>query len=279
MDRQDHIVTRVPVAPVRRQAGEGRQDAEVVGAWLWPTTGTPDDQAGEADEPTAIEVSLLPQTRRLLRGFPAAGLERPYVRHLEQRILRHPRDLLSHVRRLFHARSLRDSDAIAGALADLFLVLGKHGRQLRSRLLEYVEQELPPSQRRFFESHLEVGLDATEPMPDIAQSRLSKSVRGTTRIVVRANDSRGVDDRPVQLAKESITRGQYDVARAVLEGALESDPGDKEVCAELLNLYRHRNLRSGFFKTYTAMLGRQLAFPERWARLATDFESGAVSNV
>ena len=113
-------------------------------------------------------------------------------------------------------------------------------------------------------------------MPDLPQSRLSKRVLGTTRIVVRSEDHHGNIDGPVQLAHESMQDGRYEVAQALLEGALESDPGNTEVCEELLDLYRRRNLRSSFFKTYTALLGRRLAVPERWAQLAADYQTGAV---
>ena len=276
MDRHDHIVTRMPAVPIRRPGREGKEDAEILGAWLWPSTETPEYTAGAVEEQTAIEVSLLPQTRRLLRDFPVAGLERPYLQHLEQRILRNPRDLLSHVRRLFLASALRDRDSIMGALADLFLVLGQHGWNLRARLLGLVEDQLTPQQYGFFVAHLENGLDATEAMPDIQQSRLSKRVFGTTKIVARSKDDSRIADGPVSLARESLANGQYDVALVLLEGALDSDPGDKDVCEELLRLYRSRNLRSSFFNTYTALLGRQLAYPERWAQLAADYRSGAV---
>ncbi len=272
MDTQDQIVTRAPVAPAPSPNRGGNRDAEILGAWLWPSSETPVPTGALAEEPTAIEVSMLPETRRLLRDFPVAGLERPYLRHLEQRIVRHPRDLLSHVRRLFLARALCDNDAIMGALADLFLVLGSRGRQLRTRLLSYVEDQLTPRQCGFFAAHLENGINAAEAIPDIPQSRLSKRVLGTTTIVVRANED-GDGTGPVGLARESIANGQYDVALAVLEGALDSDPGDKEVCAELLQLYSQPHLRSNFFKTYTALLGRQLAYPQRWAQLAAEYKA------
>ena len=115
-------------------------------------------------------------------------------------------------------------------------------------------------------------------MPDIPQSRLSKRVIGTTRIVVRSSDDNRLSAEPARLARESIAKSQYDVAQAVLEGALESDPGDKATCEELLQLYKRKNLQSSFFKTYTALLGRRLAYPERWAQLAAEFRSGAVHN-
>ncbi len=269
MESHDHIVTRIPVAKNRGEKPPG-EDVEVVNAWLWPSAALSDRYPVEQ----AVEVSLLPKSRKLLRDFPAPGLEQPYLRHLEQRVLRNPRDLLSHVRRLFIASDLGDVAATEGALADLFIILGSRGKPLRTRLLEQVADKLSTERRAFFYSHLEGGLDVNEAMPNLPQSRLSRRIVGTTQIVVRLGD-KDRTDRSVDLARESMENGQYDMAQAVLEGALESDPGDKEVCEELLGLYRQRNLRRSFFRTYTAMLGRQLAVPEQWARLSADFK-GAV---
>jgi len=52
--------------------------------------------------------------------------------------VRNPRDLLSHVRRLYLANALEEAEAITGALTDIFLVLGRRGRPLRRRLLNLV---------------------------------------------------------------------------------------------------------------------------------------------
>ncbi len=271
MESHDHIVTRIPVLRDRADGKPLGEDVEVVNAWLWPSAELSDEQAVEQE----IEVSLLPKSKKLLRDFPAPGLQQPYLRHLEQRVLRNPRDLLSHVRRLFTASALGDVAATEGALADLFIVLGSRGKPLRTRLFKLVADELSSEHRAFFFSHLEGGLDANEAMPNLPQSRLSRRIAGTTQIVVRLGD-KDPADRAVDLARESMESGRYDMAQAVLEGALETDPGDREVCEELLGLYRQRNLGRSFLRTYTALLGRQLAVPEQWARLAADFKVGAV---
>lgn len=270
-----HIVTRIPK---RGPEDLHDEDVKVLDAWLWPATELAEAPLPERKESVAVEVSLLPQTRRLLWDFPVPGLEWPYLRHLEQRIVRNPRDLLSHTRRLYLANALGDADAVTGALTDLFLALGKHGARLRSRMLGLVGNHLTKEQLVFFEAHLQQGLRATDAMPEIVQSRLSRHVIGTTRIVCRTGvDASGSDD-PVRLARDSIARGHPDVAQAVLEGALESDPGNREVCEELLELYSVRDRRSDFQKTYTSLLGRRLACPDRWEALAKQFHPSVSAN-
>lgn len=273
---QKHIVKEVMEAPSRREDDLSGSDVEILDAWLWPAT--TETSVDEREEAISVEVSLLPPTRRLLRDFPVPGLEQPYLRHLEQRISRNPRDLLSHVRRLYLANALDDADAITGALTDLFLVLGRQGRSLRRRLLNLAGEHLTTEQFGFFVAHLEKGLDENEAIPEIPQSRLSKRVIGTTRIVSRSDNDASDSDDPIQLARDSIAGGHVDVAQAVLEGALESDPGNREVCEALLQLYSDRNLRGDFFRTYTALLGRRLACHDHWNKLAHRFRLMVAAN-
>ncbi len=270
MSIQRHIVTRVPKTPERESTHLPREDVEIIDARFWPTTELEEHAAEQHKEAASIEVSMLPPTRRLLRDFPVPGLERPYLRHLEQRIVRNPRDLLSHVRRVYLAAALDDDAKLAGALTDLFLVLGRDGRELRQRLLRLVGGQLDLQHLRFFEDHLDCGLDESEATFDTPESRLSKRLLGTTSIVSRADDANGFDD-PVRLALESISRGHDDLAQAVLEGALESDPGNRPVSEALLTLYEGRGMREDFKKTYTALLGRRLACRDRWDDLAQRF--------
>ena len=223
------------------------------------------------EEALRIEASLLPPSTRLLRDLPVAGLERQYLQHLEQRIHRNPRDLLSHVRRLLLNRALDDPEGLYGALVDLFIVLGYRGRPLRKRLLKLCAASLAPERRAFLESHLEHGLDATEDRCSTPRSSLSRQVRGKTSLVVRTGGSgRGGTDL-LDLARESLARGEDDAAQELLEGAIEADPGSEPVCLELLALYRRRNRRGDFMRTYTAILGRELARPDLWQAMATRF--------
>ena len=272
MEIHNRIVTRTLRAPERRPDELRESDVKILDAWLWPTSAT-DQLAGEPRrEAVSVEVSLLPPTRRLLRDFPVPGLERPYLQHLEQRIARNPRDLVSHVRRVYLANALGDVVSITGALTDLFLVLGERGLALRRRLLRLVENQLTPGQMAFFESRLEGGLVANEVIPDMPESRLSKQLLGTTQIVKRADPDTADSDCAVKLARDSIAKGRYDLAQAVLEGALDNDPGNGDVCDELLALYSGRRLRESFSKTYTALLGRRLAMRDRWDELARKFQ-------
>lgn len=223
---------------------------------------------GALEEARSIEASLLPPSSKLLRDFPVDGLERQYLRHLEQRIHRNPRDLLSHVRRLLLNSVLDDGEGVYGALVDLFIVLGYRGRPLRNRLLGVSGYKLTSEQRRFLEAHLEDGLEASDVHLGTSRSCLSQQVSGKTSLVVRSGDSGEPGRDLLDVAMDALARGEDDAAQELLEGALEADPGSEPVCIELLALYKRRNSRDDFMRTYTAMLGRELARPDLWQAMA-----------
>ncbi len=235
-------------------APAGTDDVHVISATLWPTGAEAADSTPDGEH---IEVSLLPPSRRLVRPLPAAGLVGPYLRHLEQRILRRPRDLEAHVRRILTIDALDEGEGIAGALADLYIVLGRQGHSLRSRMLRIVEPRLNPELRDFFRENLEPGLSPTDPMPSLPHSRLSKQVTGTTRIVASSDPE--------------LANGDDDVEERLLEGMLDADPGNPEVCDALLDLLERDDNAEHFFRIYTRFLGRRLGRAERWRRMAAGF--------
>lgn len=249
MEQPQEIVRR---STLGEESPSRSEEVRVIGATLWPTGREAAESTPDGEH---IEVSLLPPTRRLVRTFPAAGLVEPYLRHLEARILRRPRDLEAHVRRILTIDALTDGADVAGALADLYIVLGKRGHALRLRMLRIVEPGLDPELRDFFQKSLEEGLAPADPMPALPQSRLSKQVTGTTKIVSSSNPE----------------ADECDVAERMLEGMLDADPGDTEVCDALLDLLDRDGNAEHFFRIYTRFLGRRLGRPERWRRMAAGF--------
>ncbi len=269
MDKQQPIVRR-EYAPPPRATTALDMDIRIISATLWPSSAEPTTATVAAAD--AVEASLLPPTTHLVRTFPVTGLDRDYVRHLERRILRRPRDLTSHVRRILTLNELDDADGIAGALADLYIVLGRAGPALRARLLSAVEPRIESAHAQFFRDHLERGLGATDPMPSFTRSRLSKQVAGTTQIVVISEDA---DKTAVELAKDAAQQDRAGEAQQLLEGLLETDPGDEEVCETLLDLYEREHCDQDFFRTYTRSLGRPLGRLDRWVKLAATFRQDA----
>ena len=82
------------------------------------------------------EPSLLPQSRRLRPKMATVEWDGDYIEHLLRRIERNPRDLRAHTQRVLMLASKDDRSATFGALADLFIALGRFGYELRYSLLQ-----------------------------------------------------------------------------------------------------------------------------------------------
>jgi len=212
-----------------------------------------------------IEPGLLPETRHILPNFKVSGWLAHYPRFLAKKVHRNPRNLLSHVQRTRLHHALGDANATFGALADLYLVLGSKGRSLRENLLEKTRDLLSEDQRHFLSKHLDSGLTTQHFTSSISNASLPGSADGNLTIVNRTNNtSEPHHSDPLLLSREYIKEGDPFTARLILETTLASDPGQKDICKELLKLYRDQSMRSAFFKTYNALIGRQLALADQW---------------
>ncbi|HIP53307.1 MAG TPA: hypothetical protein EYH03_04765 [Chromatiales bacterium] len=210
-----------------------------------------------------VEASLLPETRRLAPRFKIAEWNDAYLRYMQRRLRRNPRDLKSHVRRILMLHDQGRNEACFGALVDLFLVLGSGGRALRNKLLAQLQEDLSSAQRVFLQEHLEGGLTSLDPLPEETVASLTGGLSGTTDIVVGETS---VGNDPLETAREYMNRQPPDdeAAQAILEGVLKQDPGREDACRELLALYRRNRLAAPFRRTYAALMGRHLASPQQW---------------
>lgn len=225
------------------------------------------DAPGE-DRPGDFEPSLLPPSTRLLRRLAQPGQERAYIAYLEERIRRNPRNLRAHVERIRQRTALRDPAGLLAALVDLYVALGSSGRELRAQLLSRCVPLLPEAGRRLLAERLLGGLDAADPRAAVPGSCLSRQVLGTTRIVTGGT---GAGTTAGALALEASAGGDEVAARELLEEALDFDPGQASLCAELLALYRRGGDRAAFERMRTRMLGRRLALAGEWERTAAWF--------
>jgi hypothetical protein len=212
-----------------------------------------------------IEPGLLPETRRILPNFKVSGWLAHYPRFLAKKVHRNPRNLLSHVQRTRLHHALGNANATFGALTDLYLVLGSKGRSLRKNLLEKTRDLLSEDQRHFLSKHLDSGLTAQHLTSSTPNTYLPGSANGNLTIVNRTNNTNEPHHSdPLLLSREYIKEGDPFTARLILEITLASDPGQKDICKELLELYRDQSMRSAFFKTYNSLIGRQLALADQW---------------
>jgi len=81
-----------------------------------------------------------------------------YLRLLEYRIRRNPQDLLRHAQRIFQCLTPESREKLLGALTDLFIALGEHGKAFRARMLAAARPWLGEEEYRYFVPYLERGM-------------------------------------------------------------------------------------------------------------------------
>lgn len=215
-----------------------------------------------------VEPALLAAPRNLSPCFDSAEHYQAHLDHIERRILRNPRDLFCHTQRLLMYKHLENDPACFGALIDLMIALGNQGISLRKSLLMQTLERLTQQQVNFLRTHLKSGLRAEDPIPPDAQSLLSKHISGTTSIVRTKSTECCGDADLLESALGAIESGNDLTAQKYLEQALDNDPGDKEVCDELLALYLRNQLNDDLLATMTRLSARKIALPELWKMAA-----------
>ena len=105
---------------------------------------------------------------------------------LSHRVMREPRDLVAHARRVLLCRDRRMKHRLGGALADLEHVTGRHGRDLRARLLGVVRHRLDATDRAYFARALDAPARPTPAregrvLPTMAELRRPSSGGGEAR--------------------------------------------------------------------------------------------------
>lgn len=157
-----------------------------------------------------------------------------YLDYLHHRIIRNPRDLLAHTRRILLALSGNRSALVYAALADLFAALGDKGADLRTGLLQKCRAALTSEQ---------------------AQALLAKPPveRGGSLIIRHRTIAHPVKLSVLEEARELLENGQVELAQYMLEQALPQDPSNLEITTELLEIYRRSQNTADAMRTLAAI--------------------------
>jgi hypothetical protein len=159
-------------------------------------------------------------------------------RYVTALVARDPLDLEAHSRRVVMACQPEFRERLFGAMLDLFLALGGHGRGLRTALLHKARAHLALDELRFLEQHLEAGLAPLASLPSDAGAVHDRGVLGNTQLVRHER----VAARQLSAHEEAMARvdeGDLDGARHLFEKALLEEPTQVDVVRELLDIYRY----------------------------------------
>ena len=194
------------------------------------------DQNGRfSDETLVFELGQQVSLRRNIED----GKEQ-YLRLLEYRIRRNPQDLLCHAQRIFQYLEPDSREPLLGALTDLYIALGEHGRAFRARMLATARPYISDSEYQYFSHFLKRGIHP-------CQARYSRH-SSLTASYERNNLHAGCGDLetgestadPVQEAIRLAGEGHIERAEAVLTEELERSPMNVAAERALHSLLRRK---------------------------------------
>jgi len=183
-------------------------------------------------------------------------------------VARSPGDLRLHVVRINLHLEAENTEALWGALVDLFLVLQAKGFAIRQGMLLKARRLLDENRYRLLHSRLAKGLRDCAEIPSAPESVIRSGRRGGPPLVVKRVPQHSEERDPLADAQDYIQYGQVAQAQAVLEGALRADPLRCELHHELLAIYRSTRDKRSFLATYNALPLDLNPLPDAWERVA-----------
>jgi hypothetical protein len=185
-------------------------------------------------------------------------------RHFSALVARDPLDVEAQVRRVLLACQPPHTDQAFGALLDLFLALGPHGRNLRHMMLELGAAWIEADEAGYLRAHLESGLARSALLPAGTGAVLDTAVIGSTHAVRHERTAVRSASR-VEEAVSLLDHGDLPGARAILEEVLLDDPHDETATRELLAIYHHSRDADGKAALQSRLQARHGALPPAWA--------------
>lgn len=183
------------------------------------------------------------------------------------RVSRKPRNLLSHLRRIYFCYQNALSEQLYAAILDFLIVLNGKGRKISLRLIQGSHSQLDHTQMSIFKHAVTYPLDA----PGNRYSLFTKGVLGTFRLMEVSQRGQELRDY-LALADDFIEFSQLDEAMSILELGLDEQPERQDLQAALLELYKSTESRERFNQKYEEIKAMSAPLIDDWQRLADFFD-------
>lgn len=188
--------------------------------------------------------------------------------HITCEVLTKPKQLTSHVKRIYLTRNNKDSDRLYAALVDLLWVLNGSGKELSKRMISIGRPFLTELQIDLlleYLSHKDNSL-----LTGNRFSVLTDGVIGTRCLLIKeANNT--IEHDPLKLANDYIEFSQLDEAIDVLEKGILLEPERQELQKLLLELYKVTRNDNAFSKMHDTLIEKHFDLSSEWQDLAAFF--------
>ena len=149
---------------------------------------------------------------------------------------RNPYDLKLHTHRVFFAMKHKDAKLLPGSLHDIFFILKDAGENLRIRLLKASAPYLTKKNILYFAMWIKIGTKKGMGYKWVPGAVLSKGLYGPDKpllTVTTHTENNQTALSPLEEARSCMEYGQLDIAKRILQAALEKDGEDKAILEEL----------------------------------------------
>jgi len=190
---------------------------------------------------------------------------------LSFRVLRKPRDLMAHLRRIYFCYQNALGDPLYAALLDFLIILNGKGRKISTRLVQGSHSHLNDSHV----SAVKSALKAPRQVSGNRYSLFTTGVIGITNVIEVSNTVQGQHDY-LKLADDFIEYSQLDEAMSILEQGLDEYPEREELQVVLLELYKSTDSRERFNQRYEMIKTANVPFVKEWQILAHFFDGKSL---
>ncbi|MDD2759158.1 MAG: hypothetical protein PHH11_02570 [Methylomonas sp.] len=186
---------------------------------------------------------------------------------LSSKVRKKPRDLMSHLCRIYFCYRNKSTEPLFAALLDLLIVLNGKGRALSARMIQGSRAELDFAQI----SELKRSIDYPHNVRGNRYSLFTSGRVGTAKLVEIAKTDKPQHDY-LLLANDFIEFSQLEEAMSMLELGLEHFPERQDLQSALLELYKSTNSRERFNEKYEAIKAAGVTLIDEWRALADFFD-------
>jgi hypothetical protein len=230
------------------------------------------EATGDSDDVRLDAAFQMPAVRSLRLAPERIGDDG--MEYITYRIVRSPKDLRNHVRRIVLQHDIGDSEALYAALLDLFIVLGNKGRALRKRVLDGARSRLGIQQYRALSACLDSDSVRCNGLPAPPDSMLAAGVIGMQKLVEAVDGENESTRDPLIEARDHIEYCQLEQAQAVLEQAIMDQPQRLELHEELLEIYRSTRDEASLLAFWRRLNDVHGSAPDLWQTAADSFSAG-----
>lgn len=182
------------------------------------------------------------------------------------KVRRNPKDLLSHLRRIYFCHQASLSKQLYAALLDLLIVLQGKGQAIGKRMLYGSRQQIDEHQFKLLEHAVKSDYDKL----GNRYSLFTSGQIGTCELLEQHQTE--VQHDFLILANDFIEYSQLDQAMDVLETGINLNPDRIDLQEALLELYKSTENRTRFQSSYKSFLAAGISLIDDWQRMTHYFE-------